>query len=129
MGMIEGNIVEQVVAPVRTTLLTEVIGSYYELLRVAHLHAIVFCVMMLNMRKRKQQQIDYRGTSKKTQYSFRASKYNPYICDHCGYRTTRYSNMIRHLENVHNDPTTDPRAKAIAVKQGIVGKLREWKAL
>ncbi|MBA7713203.1 hypothetical protein ES703_122203 [subsurface metagenome] len=120
---------EQGVVPVRTTLLTGVIDNCYELLLVAHLRPIVFCVMMLNMRKEKQPRVDYQGTSKKSKYSFRASKYNPYICDHCGYRTTRYSNMVRHLENVHNDPTTDPRAKSIAVKQGIVAKLREWQAL
>jgi len=38
------------------------------------------------MRKSNRDWIDYRGTSKKTRYTFRASKNNPYICDHCGYR-------------------------------------------
>ena len=71
---------------------------------------------------------DYRGTSKKTAYTLRASKNNPYICDHCGYRTTRYSNMIAHLEKAHGDYATDPRNKSFVVKQGIVGKLKEWKA-
>ena len=54
---------------------------------------------------------DYRGTSKKTNHIFRASKNNPYVCDHCGYPTTRYSNMIAHLEKVHGDYATDPRNK------------------
>ena len=72
---------------------------------------------------------DYRGTSMKTHLRFRGSKHNPYICDYCGYRSTRYSNMIRHLENVHNDYSTDPRVKSIAVKQGITEILRKWKAL
>lgn len=81
------------------------------------------------MRKARGDWTDYRGTSKKTRYFFRASKNNPYICDHCGYRTTRYSNMIAHLEKVHGDFTTDPRGKSIAVQQGIIGQLKEWKAL
>jgi len=81
------------------------------------------------MRKPKGYWKDYRGTSKKTRYMERASKNNPYICDYCGYRTTRYGNMITHLEKVHNDRTTDPRDKSIAVKQGIVGILKEWKGL
>ena len=81
------------------------------------------------MRKPKRNWTDYRGTSDKTRYKHRASKYNPYICDHCGYRTPRYSNMIGHLERVHDDFATDPRAKSIAVQQGIVEKLKEWKAL
>lgn len=72
---------------------------------------------------------DYRGSSKKTRHLFRASKNNPYICDYCGYRTTRYGNMIAHLEKVHDDHATDPRAKSTAVQQGIVEKLREWKAI
>ena len=70
--------------------------------------------------------IDYRGTSKKTSLNFRASKYNPYVCDHCGHRTTRYSNMITHLENVHHDYGTDPRVKADAIRRGIVSLLKEW---
>ena len=81
------------------------------------------------MRKPKADWTDYRGKSKKTSYIFRASKNNPYICDHCGYRTTRYNNMIVHLERVHGDFTTDPRSKSIAVKQGIVEQLKAWKAL
>jgi len=81
------------------------------------------------MRKPKRAWTDYRGMSKKTLYTFRASKNNPYICDYCGYRTTRYSNMIAHLEKVHDDYATDPRIKSIAVKQGIVAMLRQWKAL
>jgi len=72
--------------------------------------------------------IDYWGTSKKSLHSFRASKYNPYVCDHCGHRTTRYSNMITHLERVHHDYTTDPRDKAIAIQEGIADILRKWKA-
>ncbi len=31
----------------------------------------------------------------------RASKNNPYICVHCGYKTTRYANMLAHLKNAH----------------------------
>ena len=81
------------------------------------------------MRKPKGDWIDYRGTSKKTGYISRASKNNPYVCDHCGYRTTRYGNMISHLERVHGDYATDPRIKSIAVQQGIAAKLREWKSL
>jgi hypothetical protein len=79
------------------------------------------------MREPKKKWRDYRGTSKKTKISLRASKNNPYICDHCGYRTTRYSNMIAHLEKVHNDFSTDPREKSIAVKQGVVRIMKEWK--
>jgi len=37
--------------------------------------------------------------------------------------------MITHLEKVHNDYATDPREKTIAVREGIVGMLRQWKAL
>ena len=81
------------------------------------------------MRKLKGDWADYRGTSGKTHYMYRASKNNPYICDHCGYRTTRYSNMIAHLERVHHDYATDPRSKSIAVKEGIVAMLKEWEAL
>ena len=81
------------------------------------------------MIKQKENWTDYRGTSKKTSYFFRASKNNPYVCDHCGYRTTRYGNMLSHLERVHDDLATDPRIKSIAVQQGIVGRLKEWKAL
>ena len=81
------------------------------------------------MRKSNGDWIDYCGTSKKTRYTFRASKNNPYICDHCGYRTTRYSNMIAHLEKVHGDYATDPRSKSIAVREGMVAILKEWKAL
>jgi len=81
------------------------------------------------LRKPKQSWTDYRGTSRKSRHFFRASKYNPYICDHCGYRTTRYGNMITHLEKVHNDYATDPREKTIAVREGIVEMLRQWKAL
>lgn len=54
---------------------------------------------------------DYRGTSKKTNRTFRASKNNPYYCSHCDYHTTRYSNMITHLERAHGDYATDPRNK------------------
>jgi len=39
----------------------------------------------------------------------RASKNNPYICVHCGYKTTRYANMVTHLKNTHGDYYTDPR--------------------
>ena len=81
------------------------------------------------MRKPKRDWTDHRGTSKKTGYVFRASKNNPYVCDHCGYRTTRYSNMIAHLEKVHDDFATDPRRKSIAVQRGIVGQLKAWKSL
>lgn len=80
------------------------------------------------MRKPKGQWIDRRGTSKKTRHTFRASKNNPYVCDYCGYRTTRYSNIIAHLEKVHDDYATDPRDKSIAVQRGIVNQLRQWKA-
>ena len=59
----------------------------------------------------------------------RASKNNPYICDHCGYRTTRYDNMKKHLEKVHNDRSTDPRAKSKAIRDGLVETLRRWKGL
>ena len=52
--------------------------------------------------------------SSKSPHTARASKNNPYICDHCGYRSTRYSNMIAHLERVHGDFATDPRSKSIA---------------
>jgi len=73
--------------------------------------------------------IDYRGTSRKTRLEFRASKYNPYVCDHCGHRTTRYSNMITHLEKVHHDYGTDPRVKANGMRRSIVRLLKEWKGL
>ena len=53
------------------------------------------------MKKPKSNWIDHRGKSDQTKYIVRASKNNPYICDHCGYRTTRYGNMIGHLERVH----------------------------
>lgn len=62
-------------------------------------------------------------------YAPRASKNNPYICDYCGYRTTRYDNMIKHLEKVHDDRSTDPRAKSRAIREGIVETLRRWKGL
>ena len=39
----------------------------------------------------------------------RASKNNPYKCPHCGYNTTRYGNMIKHLNKAHDDYQTDPR--------------------
>ena len=81
------------------------------------------------MRKPKGKWRDYRGKSRSTSHIFRASKNNPYICDHCGYRTTRYGNMITHLEKVHGDYATDPRSKSIAVKEGIVAILKQWKAL
>ena len=81
------------------------------------------------MRKLKANWTDHRGKSKKTSFIFRASKNNPYICDHCGYRTSRYGNMIAHLERVHRDFYTDPRSKSIAVRQGIVAQLKSWKAL
>jgi len=41
--------------------------------------------------------------------TFRASKNNPYICVNCGYKTTRYANMVTHLKNIHGDYYTDPR--------------------
>jgi hypothetical protein len=81
------------------------------------------------MRKPKSNWIDHRSKSEKTKYIVRASKNNPYICDRCGYRTTRYGNMIGHLERVHRDFYTDPRNKSIAVQQGIVAQLKSWKAL
>ncbi|MBI4303102.1 MAG: hypothetical protein HY665_02020 [Chloroflexi bacterium] len=81
------------------------------------------------MTREKRDWQDYRGTSKKTSITFRASKNNPYICDHCGYRTTRYDNMIKHLEKVHDDFGTDPRIKSVAVQQGIIDHLKMWKAL
>jgi hypothetical protein len=59
----------------------------------------------------------------------RASKYNPYICDYCGYRTTRYDNIKKHLEKVHGDRSTDPRAKSRAIREGLVETLRRWKGL
>ena len=77
----------------------------------------------------KGQWIDRRGTSKYSALQFRASKHNPYICDHCGYRSTRLSNMVRHLEKVHGDYSTDPRVKNLAVKRGLTEVLRQWKAL
>ena len=67
--------------------------------------------------------------SSKSPYAARASKYNPYICDYCGHRTTRYDNMKKHLESVHDDRTTDPRAKSKAVQQGLVETLKRWKGL
>ena len=42
-------------------------------------------------------------------YTSRASKNNPYNCVHCGYKTTRYANMVMHLKNSHGDYYTDPR--------------------
>lgn len=39
----------------------------------------------------------------------RASKNNPYICVHCGHKTTRNANMVAHLKNAHDDNYTDPR--------------------
>ncbi len=42
-------------------------------------------------------------------YTSRASKNNPYNCVHCGYKTTRYGNMVAHLKNSHGDYYTDPR--------------------
>jgi hypothetical protein len=41
----------------------------------------------------------------------RASKKNPYICEHCGYRIACYGAMKKHLREVHNDRVTDPRVK------------------
>lgn len=81
------------------------------------------------MRKPKGEWVNHRGTSRKTRHIFRASKNNPYICDRCGYRSTRYNNMIVHLEKVHGDYGTDPRAKTAAVREGIIRILRQWKAL
>jgi len=46
---------------------------------------------------------------KRASHTSRASKNNPYICVHCAYKTTRYGNMIKHLENSHGDFSTDPR--------------------
>jgi hypothetical protein len=51
----------------------------------------------------------------KSPHTPRASKNNPYICDHCGYRSTRYDNMIKHLDRVHDDRVSDPRAKSRAI--------------
>lgn len=39
----------------------------------------------------------------------RPSKNNPYVCQYCGFKTTRYSSIIRHLENRHGGYDTDPR--------------------
>ncbi len=47
--------------------------------------------------------------SKRASHTSRASKNNPYICVHCAYKTTRYGNMVKHLENSHGDFSTDPR--------------------
>jgi hypothetical protein len=44
-----------------------------------------------------------------TSYQSRASKNKPYICPHCGYRATRYGNMVQHLTKIHGDYSTDPR--------------------
>ena len=76
--------------------------------------------------KLKKERTANNGKSHQTP---RASKHNPYICDHCGYRTTRYDNMKKHLEKVHNDPSTDPRAKSRAIREGLVETLRRWKGL
>jgi hypothetical protein len=65
----------------------------------------------------------------KSPHTPRASKNNPYICDYCGYRTTRYDNMKKHLEKVHDDRSTDPRAKSRAIQEGLVETLRLWKGL
>ena len=46
---------------------------------------------------------------KRASHTSRASKNNPYICVHCAYKTTRYGNMVKHLENSHGDFSTDPR--------------------
>ncbi len=46
---------------------------------------------------------------KRASHTSRASKNNPYKCIHCGYKTTRYGNMIKHLENAHGDYYTDSR--------------------
>ena len=46
---------------------------------------------------------------KRASHTSRASKNNPYICVHCGYKTTRYANMVTHLKNAHGDYYTDPR--------------------
>lgn len=51
-----------------------------------------------------------RDKSRSHPSAFRASKNNPYTCIHCGYKTTRCANMLKHLENLHNDRATDPRA-------------------
>jgi len=67
--------------------------------------------------------------SRKSPQAPRASKNNPYICDYCGYRTTRYDNMIKHLVKVHDDWSTDPRAKSKAIREGLVETLRRWKGL
>jgi hypothetical protein len=37
--------------------------------------------------------------------------------------------MIKHLERVHNDRSTDPRAKSKAIMEGLVETLRLWKGL
>ena len=39
----------------------------------------------------------------------RASKNNPYICVHCGYKATRYANMVTHLKYSLGDYYTDQR--------------------
>jgi hypothetical protein len=41
--------------------------------------------------------------------SSRASKNNPYKCPHCNHKTTRYGNMVKHLNKAHGDYYTDPR--------------------
>ena len=65
----------------------------------------------------------------KSPRAHRASKNNPYICDYCGYRSTRCDNMKKHLENVHDDSATDPRAKSRAIREGLVETLKRWKGL
>lgn len=72
---------------------------------------------------------EWTANNGKSHQTPRASKHNPYICDHCGYRTTRCDNMKRHLEKVHNDRSTDPRAKSKAIREGLVETLRHWKGL
>ena len=67
--------------------------------------------------------------SGKSPQTRRAGKYNPYICDYCGYRTTRCDNMKKHREKVHNDRSTDSRAKSKAIRDGLVETLRSWKGL
>jgi hypothetical protein len=73
------------------------------------------------MTKAEADRTDHRGGPKKTSPVFRASKKNPYICDHCGYRVACHNAMRVHLRKVHDDRTTDPRAKWIAIEMGKVG--------
>ena len=53
--------------------------------------------------------LERHGREWNTSQTSRASKNNPYICVHCGHKTTRNTNMVTHLKNAHDDNYTDPR--------------------